>query len=345
MARPVYILGAGFSKTISDEMPITFELTKLIKQRNPDIAINLGNMTFEQWLTVHSTDLPFLENYENTQRRSISEKITESVGDIIAERTDRASSVPCPEWLTELINIWHEEKAVVITLNYDTLVERAVNSANLIDYDGKSTINSENIVHPSPMSGPALVWDDQGEYVDNESFQLIKLHGSINWFYSRFDAGVVSAQKLRVREKFNGKRTIKHSEKIISEIIGSQDRLIIPPIISKDKFYGTNISNILWRTARKYLKQAEEIIFIGYSLPPEDFVTGQLVKEIPSGAKIVVADYFADSDCKSGITKNLINIGINTIDKIFTGSNYITHFINHRSAIDATRYKENILLK
>ncbi|MFC6352860.1 hypothetical protein ACFP6B_02985, partial [Rothia nasimurium] len=166
MARPVYILGAGFSKTISDEMPITFELTELIKQQNPDIAIDLGNMTFEQWLTIHSTDLPFLENYENTQRRSISEKITESVGDIIVERTDRASSVPCPEWLTELINIWHEEKAVVITLNYDTLVERAVNSANLIDYDGKSTINSENIVHPSPMSGPVLVWDDQGEYVE-----------------------------------------------------------------------------------------------------------------------------------------------------------------------------------
>lgn len=328
MARPVYILGAGFSKTISDEMPITFELTKLIKQRNPDIAINLGNMTFEQWLTVHSTDLPFLENYENTQRRSTSEKITESVGDIIAERTDRASSVPCPEWLTELINIWHEEKAVVITLNYDTLVERAVNSANLIDYDGKSTINSENIVHPSPMSGPALVWDDQGEYVDNESFQLIKLHGSINWFYSRFDAGVVSAQKLRVREKFNSKRTIKHSEKIISEMIESQDRLIIPPVVSKDKFYGTNISNILWRTARKYLQQAESVTFIGYSLPPEDFVTSQLLKELSSDIKIIVADRFADKKFNTGITKNLSDIILARPSNIFTSDRYMEELID-----------------
>lgn len=75
MARPVYILGAGFSKTIHDCMPVTAELNKLLSQDDSELQIELNNQTFENWLTINSTDLPFLEKFENTARKAQSEKI------------------------------------------------------------------------------------------------------------------------------------------------------------------------------------------------------------------------------------------------------------------------------
>ncbi|WP_237235851.1 hypothetical protein, partial [Rothia nasimurium] len=177
--------------------------------------------------------------------------------------------------------------------------------------------------HPSPRSISQLTYYDQGELFDNESFQLIKIHGSTNWFYSDFDHGGIFSIKLQVREMFEGKSTIKFSQNNLREIAETQNRLIIPPVVSKDKFYETSISNSLWKTARKYLRNARDVTFIGYSLPPEDFVTGELIKEIPSSAKILIADRFADQNYQNGITKNIKNLGFINISNIFNGDSYI----------------------
>lgn len=332
MARPVYILGAGFSKTIHDFMPVTAELNKLLSQDDSELQIELNNQTFENWLTINSTDLPFLEKFENTARKAQSEKIIKKVGDIIERQTEIASSYKIPFWLEQLINIWHAEKAVVISLNYDTLIERAINTCNI--YEATEDLHfeklySENLTHPSPPSTNIQFYYDQSELADNNSFQLVKLHGSINWFYAHQDITKISSTKSRVREMFEGKRTVKQTEKFISEITESQDRLIIPPVTSKDSFYSSHISNILWKSARKSIKAATKIFIIGYSLPPEDFITGELIKEISSDAEILVADKFASEDSETGIIKNLKNIGIDNITQLFSGENYINDFITN----------------
>lgn len=332
MSRPVYILGAGFSKSINECMPLTMELNKLLTTKNADLDINLSNQTFENWLTTNSTDLPFLENFENTERRARSEKIIKSVGDIIEEQTNNASQQEIPDWLEKLIYIWHSENAVVITLNYDTLVERAINTCTLQEISEDLSLNrlySENITHPSPHSTTPLAYYDQSELLDNNSFQLIKLHGSINWFHTQKDASGMSASKLRVREMFGGKRTINHTEKNISEMAQNLDRLIIPPVTSKETFYSSQISNVLWRTARKLIKETTKLTIIGYSLPPEDFITGQLLKETPDSAKLTIVDKFADSASNTGIVSNLHNIGLVNSPSIYNGSDCTKKFASH----------------
>lgn len=134
--------------------------------------------------------------------------------------------------------------------------------------------------------------------------------------------------KARVREIFSGERTIKHTEKIISEFTLDQDRLIIPPVTTKDSFYSSHISSILWRSARKFIQETSHLIVIGYSLPPEDFITGQLIREIPDYAKITVTDRFASNDKDYGIIKNLDNLGIKCSPEIFSGENHLTDLIS-----------------
>ena len=51
--------------------------------------------------------------------------IRQQIGAVIEERTALASQNEVPGWLNRLIASWHREQATIITLNYDTLVERA----------------------------------------------------------------------------------------------------------------------------------------------------------------------------------------------------------------------------
>ena len=55
--------------------------------------------------------------------------MTEKLTDVLQERIDRTlqESDEPPDWLSRLVRYWHNERATVITLNYDTLVERVPN--------------------------------------------------------------------------------------------------------------------------------------------------------------------------------------------------------------------------
>lgn len=57
--RPVYVLGAGFSKAISDAMPVTNELGDELRVRLAGIEEPGFRMeqSFEDWLTLQITPL------------------------------------------------------------------------------------------------------------------------------------------------------------------------------------------------------------------------------------------------------------------------------------------------
>lgn len=70
--RPVYILGAGFSKAICDEMPLLNALGQqalnlLPKASRESISFREGE-SFEQWLSMRTQNMPFLPDHENMRR-------------------------------------------------------------------------------------------------------------------------------------------------------------------------------------------------------------------------------------------------------------------------------------
>ena len=135
----VFVLGAGFSKAIHEGMPTIDELStevlrRLRKLGSPVLPVldNLGN-NIELWMTYLSQSQPWLKNYENDRNRSIAGRIRQQIKEIINERTSRAAHSVAPDWLNNLIKSWHERQATIISLNYDTLVERAAREPVTID--------------------------------------------------------------------------------------------------------------------------------------------------------------------------------------------------------------------
>ena len=123
----VYLLGAGFSKAISDEMPLLSELSGQIKARGLDLPSHLTTLgdNLEVWLSYLSQPHPWLRESMNLKNQAMALEISELIKEVLDEKERLAIGKDCPSWLQKLTKAWHETKAGVISLNYDTLVERA----------------------------------------------------------------------------------------------------------------------------------------------------------------------------------------------------------------------------
>jgi hypothetical protein len=58
-------------------------------------------------------------------------KFSDAIGQVLGSRIDDVLSVPPPTWLARFVTASHVRKATVITFNYDTLVECAVDYRNI----------------------------------------------------------------------------------------------------------------------------------------------------------------------------------------------------------------------
>ena len=83
----VFILGAGFSKAISSEMPTLDELSREVKKSllRKNVAVpsefdDLGN-NIESWMTFLSQRQPWLKEYDNDYNRSLASRIREQIGE------------------------------------------------------------------------------------------------------------------------------------------------------------------------------------------------------------------------------------------------------------------------
>ena len=140
-------------------------------------------------------------------------------------------------YISLIINLFNNNKSddSIITFNYDLLIENAARSINLkIDY----SIPDENIKIKPSWVAP----------ISNNSIRLLKLHGSTNWSYSD--------KKLSIYDDYSSLYT--------SDMIP----FIVPPTWRKNM--DGPLSHV-WRSAIDELKNASQIIFIGFSMPETDF--------------------------------------------------------------------------
>ncbi len=90
---------------------------------------------------------------------------------------------------------------------------------------------------------------------------LLKLHGSINWHYS----GEMGAVYEQIYYAFGN--------------VGDLTPFIIPPILDKNSFYTHSSLRKMWVDASEYIRNAEEIYIIGYSLPETDLPVNFFLQE------------------------------------------------------------------
>jgi hypothetical protein len=147
----------------------------------------------------------------------------------------------------------------ILTFNYDLLIEESFGEKciwNPIDgygyrIPGKTTIWCRK-------------WLVKHEPKPDSSFELIKLHGSINW--QLYKNGVV---KFKQKPYYSRMKQNKiHHEKIC----------ILPP--GWDKKFDNNPYKVLWEKAHNYLYNCKSLIILGYSLPETDLTARALFAEV-----------------------------------------------------------------
>jgi hypothetical protein len=242
-----YIVGAGFSKAISSEMPVTSELNtdvlNLFKDRFPqDYKFFPVVDDIELLLTYLAEPQPWLAERQTLKNRSNFLLLSELISDVLLARQKRALTEINGNkenvWALKLIKRWYSERTTVISLNYDVLIEYLFNLSELIGKHARpyKEIYPMEISPISTRGGVGLM----GGYPINSSLLLYKLHGSINWLYS-------GAEEFYGEQIYDiGLEDLVKHDSVLKELAGVRARyrysvdkvpLIVPPTNHKEKFF------------------------------------------------------------------------------------------------------------
>lgn len=275
--QDVFILGAGFSKAIAASMSTMDELGVEVRKRlsnDPNIKSAIPDSigdNIESWITFLSLPQPWQSESEAHLNRSIAGKVRQTIVNVIEENTISGSECRVPEWLNRLIFTWHQRKAVVVTMNYDTLIEKAAIS---LDIPGVELPLHPSVIYPRyftslrSRSGSAI-WG----YGDLQTFRLLKLHGSVNWHYSGRDSfygETVFYSDVSGFEPTGIQSTKDADDRELREMAFDKEVLLIPPVTVKSTYFENESIRAVWKDAAIALKNATSLYIVGYSLPESD---------------------------------------------------------------------------
>ncbi|MEM2991164.1 MAG: hypothetical protein QXQ02_08295, partial [Halobacteria archaeon] len=257
----IFLLGAGFSKGISDEMPLLAELSQ--KVLNPEEA-DLFGQDVEMCLTFLSQSHPWLSEAENLRNRARFIDLSRKISEVLKKCMGEALKKECPVWLRKLVHWWHEKQVSVLTLNYDTIVERV---ASEIKATGE-TLDCFDIypvtLTPAGLREAAVLGGER-----HFSFKLFKLHGFINWFYSG-SSSFYGETIYCVPVRGGWQSSEDEIEKNYREAVTDKVPLIVPPMTEKTQYFQHETMRDLWMKAAIALREATKIFCLGYSLPQTD---------------------------------------------------------------------------
>lgn len=270
--RDVFILGAGFSKAISGQMPLLRELSTAVASRviQPNVVATTSYLMddIELAMTFLAQPQPWMSEAQQLRNRAAFLELTEAIATEINERSAGVRSLPIPDWLLRFVHWLHFRKAIVITLNYDTLLEDATTRIPGGDCYPKHLVPFRFAADESSMAGGDVCAD---------SLQLLKLHGSVNWRYSGRTA---YAGELIQWSGVSG-WTDQALSTVRKEKIADTVPLIVPPTADKTGYFLHHSIQYLWKRARQALTSARRVFCIGYSLPATDLTIRFLFSDLP----------------------------------------------------------------
>jgi len=178
------------------------------------------------------------------------------------------------------------DNITIITFNHDLQAEKMLLrlsqtkrwlSREVFNFPTCYEISFHGITSPSGKpTGKNLFTSSRNK----KGIKILKLHGSLNW-YSEYSKKKVSHKKM-----FKKDRKIRVTRrKYISPTMTYTSKnkffytlpVIIPPITHKASIIPGKIGD-LWQIAEKKLREANEITVFGYSCPPLDFESSNLIR-------------------------------------------------------------------
>jgi hypothetical protein len=311
-SKRVFILGAGFSRALFSKMPLTDELGDQVlrgfddttrerhmkraglKSSNRNSQRYFKQGTFEEYLSRLAEDQPDLDPAENFCRRAMFAEVSDAVSRVIQDaqqgawKSSRPGQSSGRDYIGRLVAVLHAWRATTITFNYDSLVEQAVDEQAL--WPGYDSEN-QRVLHASILDQHPPEPSDTGVrfgYPQADTFKLLKLHGSINWFWDPQDPTGASLKRWSstlVNEETPQDK--KSRERLLFGLVP----FIIPPSALKSTYYANSFTRALWRQAAQEIAGADTLYLVGYGLPQTDLaVSGMLRERLKENTRIVVVN-------------------------------------------------------
>ncbi len=321
MNKTVYIIGAGFSKSIN--VPLQSELIKdIFEIRNNELSVEYRQLyiqfrnEFEKFLT----DTMFIDksNFNTVNLEDIYTPIDRCIIDNLSFRNIPPKDlIDLRQKINGLIIIMikhkldniqirnthiekftdylvktrelHRDPFAIISTNWDIILDNSLKRRipareGVVDYCCYTTPfdNTENFM-------PGLLAIGKGKY----NIKLLKLHGSMNWLYCKRCQRlfVTFFEKIAINEYVTRpicrmcERNFRNEE--TSDGGGSLSSQLIMPTFLKDL---NNVQlKLIWQNAGIEIGEASKIVFMGYSFPMADFELRQLLaRNVRHNAKIEV---------------------------------------------------------
>ena len=286
-----YIIGSGFSKDLLN-IPTLLGLSKDILDYLKSVAQEGRNhypevrdyiqrhipqdiqQNIEHLMTVLRGRSPWFNHNDEVSRKSCFGTIVEVVAELIDEKQTEGFgsshyNYESLDTLGKLINQWKEQRATVITFNYDTVVE--TKGKDLIESDNQNFLKR---IYVGPFTNLIQRTSGVMDMWGLNYFFLIKLHGSINWYYSGNEN--FSGEPIYFDPLLDNK---SQQLAFIAENKADLQPLIIPPLTQKDSFLDHSLLRYQWREAFKGIVQADRIFVIGYSLPATNLMAKFMLNE------------------------------------------------------------------
>ena len=180
-----------------------------------------------------------------------------------------------------------------ISTNYDILIDNAISHLLMnIHYDNPMNCSVDTIDYG--MDNIDYRNSDGWEKPTNNSIKLYKIHGSLNWLYCPVcnDVKITPNRKGVIDLISQPQRALCHNcEELLLPII-------VPPTYYKDM--SNTALNTIWNKSEHLLRNAEHLVFCGYSFPDADMHIKYLLKIIETNRrkqlKVTVINYFDGKD-------------------------------------------------
>lgn len=338
--KTVVVLGNGFTKAFIPEMPLVkdgFDVKPLFdrfNETNSPEAFNILKgaiksdsdqkwckvIDFEILMTRLDNLMPYDFRHKVIQEldhlyHELKELFVNQIKDAIEEGLKSTRGE-----LPTLINkfayhcIWN--KIDCVTFNYDDLLDRALFEM------GKFSKRCIEFPYWYPDGGygfycrPAhsLVLNKIA-YMDVTSMLLLKLHGSINWRIKMGASEILGPEDLVHKADwfesdpdFEVTRSTKKLDELMENHLKPEGFMVLP-VLMKGDLKTQPLFRLIWGLAYEKLKQAQEVIFVGYSMPTTDMAARFLFKETLSHKPYITVINYADQDeDKTAI----MNLGFNS---------------------------------
>lgn len=162
---------------------------------------------------------------------------------------------------------------VVVTFNYDTVAERCLSRVyKWSPIDGYGFI--------AQVRRPGLLFG--GPCPARSPVKVLKLHGSYGWYGTR--------KGIALERGFLSDLGIIEAHHAVCVPSYSWEKLVLLPSFAKSISSPTMAA--VWAKAARAFKKADEVVIVGYSLPPADSAAGSLLATSLRGRRrpVVVVD-------------------------------------------------------